>query len=140
MSWEIHPLHVKLWYHLFSSTKMEKYIESEHPDIFRSKLVKNIALVSMGIHFMQIMVKRNTFFLVLHSFEYELLFLDARVDEGSEKFSNSKSLASECCLAFAWFSGNFNLALLIKVLLITKACWTKTEAIHFKVITYLKIF
>ena len=80
---------------------MEKSIESEHPDIFRSKLVKNIALVSMGIHFMQIMVKRNTFFLVLHSFEYELLFLDARVDEGREKFSNSKSLTSECCLAFA---------------------------------------
>ena len=69
---------------------MEKYIESEHPDIFRSNLVKNIALVSMGIHFMQIMVKRNTFFLVLHSFEYELLFLDARVDEEVNNFQIAK--------------------------------------------------
>ena len=37
------------------------------------------------------------------------------------KFSNSKSLTSGCCLAFAWFLANFRLPLLIKVLLIKKA-------------------
>ena len=32
---------------------------------------------------------------------------------------------SRCCLAFAYFLANFNLALLIKVLLIKKACTRK---------------
>ena len=34
---------------------------------------------------------------------------------------NGKSSASGCCFAFAWIFANFNLALLIKVLLIKKA-------------------
>ena len=38
---------------------------------------------------------------------------------GSKHWQNS---ASGCCLAFDWFFGNFRLALLIKVLLIKKAC------------------
>ena len=36
-----------------------------------------------------------------------LLFLDDNVDEECEQFSNSKSSASGCCLAFAWFFGQF---------------------------------
>ena len=40
-----------------------------------------------------------------------------------KKFLNSKSSVSGCCLAFASrFFANFNLALLIKVLLTKKAC------------------
>ena len=37
-------------------------------------------------------------------------------------FQIAKGSASGCCLAFAWFFGNFILALLIKVLLMKKAC------------------
>ena len=33
-----------------------------------------------------------------------------------------QSSASGCCVTFAWFSGNFSLVLLIKMLLIKKAC------------------
>ena len=57
--------------------------------------------------------------------------MDDNVDEESEKFSYKKSSASGCCLAFACFFANFNLALLIKVLLIKKLCvlpityWTR---------------
>ena len=43
------------------------------------------------------------------------------MDEKTEKFSNSKSSALGCCLAFALFFTNFNLALHTKVLLI-KVC------------------
>ena len=49
-----------------------------------------------------------------------LLFLDDNVDE--EKFSNSKSSTSKYCLAFAWLFANFSLPLLIKLLLMKKAC------------------
>ena len=56
-----------------------------------------------------------------HFLEYVLLFLDHHIDEEWEYFSNSKNSASVCCLAFAWFFTNFNLVLLIKVLLIKKA-------------------
>ena len=41
-----------------------------------------------------------------------------------EKANNfSKTSASGCCLAFAWFWANFNLVLLIKVLLIKKSVY-----------------
>ena len=46
------------------------------------------------------------------------------MDEECEKFSNSKSSASGCCLVFAWFFAIFSLALL-KVLLTKKACVIK---------------
>ena len=49
-------------------------------------------------------------------------FLNDNVDEEGKLFSNSQNSAAGCCLAFAWFFGNFRLALLIKVLLIKKAC------------------
>ena len=39
-----------------------------------------------------------------------------------EYFSISKSSASGYCLAIAWFYVNFSLSLLVKVLLIKKAC------------------
>ena len=49
--------------------------------------------------------------------EYVLLLLDDNVDEECKQFLHVKSLASGCCLAFAWLFANFSLALLIK-----KAC------------------
>ena len=52
--------------------------------------------------------------------EYFLLFLDDNIDERSEYFSNSKSSASGCCLAFARYFANFSLALPMKVLLLKK--------------------
>ena len=52
--------------------------------------------------------------------EYLKLALDDNLDEESEYFSNSKSSALGSCLDFAWFFANFNLAFLIKVLLIKK--------------------
>ena len=36
---EFGPLRVNIWYHTFSSIKLEEYIESELSDIFRVKLV-----------------------------------------------------------------------------------------------------
>ena len=54
--------------------------------------------------------------------EHIVLFLENNADEECEKISNSKSSASRCCLAFAWFFANFILALLMKVLPFKKAC------------------
>ena len=56
----------------------------------------------------------------LHIFEYTLLFLVDNEDKESEKFLNSKSSASGCCLASGWFFANFSPVLLIKVLLVKK--------------------
>ena len=64
----------------------------------------------------------ETYLFFVHFLEYLLLFSDDNVDEKSEKFSNSKSSASDYCLAFAQFFANFSLPLLMKVLLIKKAC------------------
>ena len=58
----------------------------------------------------------------VHFLEYLLLFLHDNVGEETEQFSNSKSSAPRFYLSFAWFFANFSLALLIKVLLIKKAC------------------
>ena len=44
---------------------------------------------------------KQTQLLFVPFLEYLLLFLDDKVDEESEKFSNSKSTASGSCLAFA---------------------------------------
>ena len=76
--------------------------------------------------FIFIMVNRIISWIQAHCFfacflEYALLFLDNKVHQEFEQFSsNSKSPASECCLAFAWFLANFSLALVTKVLLIKK--------------------
>ena len=51
--------------------------------------------------------RRTCFF--VHFLEFLQLFLDDSVDDEIEKFSNSKSSASRCCLAFAWFLANFSL-------------------------------
>ena len=48
--------------------------------------------------------------------------MNENVDGESENFSNSKSSAAGCCLTFGYFFANFILVLLIKVLLIKKAC------------------
>ena len=59
-SYEFGPLQVKWWYHMFSSIKMEEYMESEPSDIFWVKLVaKNIVLASPGTHFMHMRVKKH---------------------------------------------------------------------------------
>ena len=68
----------------------------------------------------------QTHLLFVHVLEF-YLFLDDNVDEESGQFSCSKSSASGCCLAFAWFFANFSLALLIKVLLIKKWMTAKVE-------------
>ena len=44
------------------------------------------------------------------------------MDEQCEWFSNGKSSALGCCLTFAQIFANLSLTLLIKVLLIKKAC------------------
>ena len=46
-SCEFGPLQVKLQYHMFSTMKMEEYLESKVSSIFRLKLVaKNVVLSS----------------------------------------------------------------------------------------------
>ena len=51
------PLQVKWWYHMFSSIKMEEYMESELFGFFWVKMVaKNIVLGSPGTHFMHMRV------------------------------------------------------------------------------------
>ena len=53
ISCEFDPLQVKWWYHMFSSIKMEEYMEPELSGIFWVKMVaKNIVLGSPGTHFM----------------------------------------------------------------------------------------
>ena len=57
--------------------------------------------------------------------EYILLFCEQKIIltiKECEQSSDSKSSVSGCCLAFAWFFVSFSLTLLIKVLLIKKAC------------------
>ena len=65
---------------------------------------------------------KQTHLFFVHFLECLLLLLDDNVDEENKLFSNSKSSASGCCLAFASFFANFSLVLLIKVLLLKKAC------------------
>ena len=60
---------------------------------------------------------RHTCPLAYH-LEYILLFLEDNIGEECQRFSNSKSSTSRCCLVFASLFANFSLALLIKVLLI----------------------
>ena len=58
ISCEFSPLRVKWWYHMFSSIKMEEYMESELSGIFQLKLVtKNIVRGSPGTQFMHMRVK-----------------------------------------------------------------------------------
>ena len=51
---------------------------------------------------------------------FRILFLDNNLNEECEQFSNNKSSASVCCLAFVQFFTNVSLALFMKVLLIRK--------------------
>ena len=58
ISCEFGSLRLKWWYHMFSSIKMEEYMESELSGIFRVKLVtKNIERGSPGTQFMHMRVK-----------------------------------------------------------------------------------
>ena len=58
ISCEFGTLQVKWCFHMFSSIKMEEYMESELSGIFRVKLVaKNIVLVSSRTHFRHMRVK-----------------------------------------------------------------------------------
>ena len=70
------------------------------------------------------------------SFKQTYLFLDDIVNEESKKISNSKNSAWGCCLAFAWFFANFSLTLLIKVLLIKKACTSYQKEILIHVLIF----
>ena len=50
---------------------------------------------------------KQTYLFFVHFLECLLLYLGDNLDEESELFSNSKSSALECCLAFAWFFCQF---------------------------------
>ena len=63
-----------------------------------------------------------------HFLEYLILFSDDSVDEES-KISNSKSSASGCYLAFAWFFYQFQPGVAYKMLLINKTCTLVTHFI-----------
>ena len=49
----------------------------------------------------QITSFKQTHLFFVHSLKYLLIFLDDNVDKESEKFPNSKSSASGCCLVLA---------------------------------------
>ena len=70
-------------------------------------------------------------FVTCYFLDYIVLFVDDRVDEECEEFSKSKSLAWDCCLAFAGFFANFNLALLIKVFPIKKRVFRKVARYNY---------
>ena len=57
---------------------------------------------------------KQTHLFFIHFVECLLLFLGNNLDKESEQFSNIKSSASGCCLAFAWFFANLSQSLLIK--------------------------
>ena len=63
------------------------------------------SLISISINHTNSLKQTHLFF--VHYLEYFLLFLDGNVDGESELFLNSKSLASRCCLDFAWFFCQF---------------------------------
>ena len=65
---------------------------------------------------------KQTYIFCVHFLDYRLLLLVDNVNNESEYFSNNKSSSSRCCLVFACFFVHFSLALLIKVLLLKKAC------------------
>ena len=69
--------------------------------------------------FIFIMINRIISRIISCSFAY---FLDDNLGGECEYFPNTKDSASGCCLTFALLFANFSLALLIKVLLIKKAC------------------
>ena len=78
------------------------------------------SLISVTVSHITSVKETHLFF--LHSSQYLQLILDYNVDEESEQFSNKKGSVSGCCLAFPYFFSSFSLALLIKMLLIEKAC------------------
>ena len=58
ISCEFDPLEIKWWYHMFSSIKMEEYMEPELSGIFWVKIIaKNVVLGSSGTHVMNMRVK-----------------------------------------------------------------------------------
>ena len=69
ISCEFDPRQVKWWYHMFSSIKMEEYMEPELSGLFWVKRVaKNIVLGSPGIHFMHMRVKNTSAELLHYAF------------------------------------------------------------------------
>ena len=58
ISCEFGPLQEKRWCHMFSSIKMDEYMEPEHSGIFWAKMVAKL-LRSPGIHFMHIRVNNS---------------------------------------------------------------------------------
>ena len=71
----------------------------------------------------------HTYLFFVHFLEYLPLCLDDNVVEKSDKFSNSKSSASGCSLAFVWFFCQFQPGVthkLMKVLLIKMSVTQRT--------------
>ena len=84
--------------------------------VFMSRFIFSLIFIVIN----HIISFKQTYLFPVLFLEHLLLFLDDKVDEESEKFSNSKSSVSGCCLAFAWFFANFSLALLTKLSYIKK--------------------
>ena len=63
---------------------------------------------------------KQTCLFFVHFLRISPIIIGCNVDQQRKKLSNSNSLASGCCLVFAWFFASFSLALLIKVLLMKK--------------------
>ena len=83
-----------------------------HDPVFISNLIFIVINHTISLRH----TRQTQFFAYL--LEYLILVSNDNMNEESVKFSNSKSSASGCCLAFA----NFSLMLLIKVLLMKKTC------------------
>ena len=79
-----------------------------------------ISWIQTFLFFFRVCLLEYVFLEYAYFLEYVLLLLDDNVDEECQYFSDIKSSASGCCLAFAWFFANISLVLLIKVLLIKK--------------------
>ena len=59
---------------MFSSIKIEEFMESKHSAVFRVELVtKNAVLESWGTHFMHMRVNRQIFFLITITFIMNLV-------------------------------------------------------------------
>ena len=79
----------------------------------------------------QIISFKQTYLFFVQFLQYLLLDLDDNLNEKNQQFSNNKRIVSGCCLGFTWFFANFSLALIVKVLLIKKACISKLYSILF---------
>ena len=109
------------------------------PSPFMSYLCDLFSIFSLIFIVINHNLIKQTCFIFVHSLFQNISYYYS-VDEKSKQFSNSKSSASACCLAFAWLFASFSLALLIKVLLIKKPCSYGQIVISVTVYKFLEIY